>query len=107
MVFKSTEVSLCVRIKTLVEKLCNNLTLHAERTGRNVHKLVESLEEIFFIFSEVCDSGHIDCNNPHRTGAFTATEEATGLLSQLTEVKTKSAAHTAYIAGFHIAVDVV
>ena len=104
---KGSEISLGIRIQPLVEKLCDDGTLDLERTSRNIHHVVKSLEEIFLVLSKVCDSGHVDGNNTDRTGALTASKEATRLLTQLAEVQAQTAAHTANVGGFHIAVYVV
>ena len=106
-VLKRAEVALGVRIKSFLKESCNNSSLDLERTSRNVHDMSKTSVEVALVFSKVCDSGHIDGNNTDRTCAFTASEESARLLAKLTEVKTQTAAHTSYVAGLHIAVDVV
>ena len=106
-VLESTEVASGVGIETLVEKLRDNRTLNAERTGGDIHKLVESAVEVRLILCKICDSRHIYRDNAYRTGALAAAEEAAGLLAKLAQVEAQSAAHGADIARLHIAVDVV
>ena len=107
MVVKRAQITLCIRIKTLVKQFCNNLALDFERTRGNIHKPVKTAEEVLFVCRKVGYARHIDCNNADRAGAFAAAEEAAGFLSQLAEVKTKAAAHTADVARLHFAVDVI
>ena len=106
-ILESAEVASGVGIETLVEKLRDNRTLNAERTGGDIHKLVESAVEVRLILCKICDSRHVYRNNAYRTGALAAAEEAAGLLAKLAQVEAQSAAHGADIARLHIAVDVV
>ena len=92
-IVERAEISLCIGIKSLVKKLCNNCSLNLERTCGNIHKSVKTGIEILFVLCKVGDTRHIDCNNADRTCAFTASEESARLLAKLTKIKTKTAAH--------------
>ena len=65
MVLESAEVASGVGIETLVEKLCDNGALDAERTGGDIHKLVESAVEVRLILGKICDSRHIYRNDAY------------------------------------------
>ena len=93
MVVEGAEISLCVRIKAFVKKLCNNGSLDLERAGGNIHKSVKTLIEVLLVLSEISNTGHIDRYNTYRACALTASEETAGLLTKLTKVKTQTAAH--------------
>ena len=107
MVFKGSEIALGIGIKSLVKKLCDNCPFDLERTGGNIHEVIESFIEIRFIGSEVCNPRKIDGYNADRACAFAAAEEAAGLFAKLAQIKAKTAAHAADIARSHVAVNIV
>ena len=78
-----------------------------QRPCGNVHKMIELLVELRFILAGESKPGHVERYDADAAGAFAAAEETAALLAKLTQVKAQTAAHGAYIARLHIAVDVV
>ena len=107
MVVECAEVTLCVRVKSVVKELCDYRTLNFKWTSRNVHKLIKTLEEIFFIRRKVSDSWHIDCNNTDWTCWFAWAKETAWFFTELTKVKTQTAAHWTNVRRLHIRVNIV
>ena len=107
MVTEGSEISLCVRIKSLGKELCDDITLNLERTCGDVHHAVETLEELVFVSGKICDPRHVDGNNADGTGALARSEETAGLLPELTKIETESAAHRSYIRRLHVGIDIV
>ena len=104
---KGAEITLGIRVKSLAKELCNNVTLDLKRSCRNIKHMVKALVEVSLVLCEICNSGHIDCNDTDRACGLTRTEEAARLFAQLTKVKTESAAHRTHVRGLHIAVNIV
>ena len=69
--------------------------------------MVKSLVEVFLVLRLICDTWKVDCYNANRSCAFAGTEESSGLLPELSEIKAETAAHRPYIGRLHIGVDVV
>ena len=107
MVVEGSEITLGVRIQSVFEQFGKHGTLDFKRTSRDVHHLIETLIEIFFVACEICYTGHIDSYYAYRSGAFAATEVTARFFTQFAKVKAQSATHTADVAGLHIAVYVV
>ena len=107
MVRKRAEIALCVGIKSLIQKLCDNLALYFQTARGNVHNVVKPLVEIRLVFGKVSDTGHIYGNDADRACGLAAAEEAAGLFAQLSEVETQTAAHGAHVAGLHVGVYIV
>ena len=106
-VAESAEVTLCVGIQSRFHKLRDGVALYFQRTCGNVHQFVQTLVEFLFVFGKVGNTGHVDGYYAHRTGAFAASEKSAGFFAQFTQIQTQTAAHTAHVAGLHVAVDVV
>ena len=107
MVCERAEITLGVRIQTFVEKFGNYVTFNLERTSGDIHKSVKAFIEIGFVDGLICYSRHIDGNDADRTRAFAAAEETTRFFAELAKIETQPAAHTSYVAGLHIAVNIV
>ena len=107
MVAKGAEISLGVRIESLFQQLGDDISLIFEASSGNVHHSVKTSVELFFVLGQICDARQVDSNNAHRARALAATEETTRFLSEFSEVESKSAAHTSYVAWLHVAVDIV
>ena len=106
-VVEGAEITLGVGIKAVFQKLCNNSSLDFKRSCRNVHKFVETFEEIFLVLCEISNSGHIDGYNAYRSGGLAASEKTAGFFAKLAKVETKSAAHGTHVRRFHVGIDVV
>ena len=106
-VAESAEIAFCVGIQAFVKQLCDDVSLDFERARGHVHETSEFFEEVFFRLGDVSDSRHIDRHDADRTRGFAASEEAARFLAEFAKVETQTAAHTAHVARFHIAVDVV
>ena len=106
-VVEGSQISLCVRIETLLKKLRDDCSLCLEASSGDIHQVVKALVEVLLILCEVSDPRHVDRDDADGTCGLAGAEEAAGLLSQLAEVKAKSAAHRADVAGLHIGVDVI
>ena len=107
MIVKRAEVTLRVRIQTLVKKLRDDGTLYLQGTCGNIHQTVESLVEISLVRCLVRDARHVDRHDTDAAGALARTEESAGLLAKLTQVKAQTAAHRTNVARLHVAVDIV
>ena len=70
MVVECSEVVSCVRIETLIEKLCDRVSLDLERSCSDVHEVIESLHEVVHVGCEVSDPRDVDSNNAYRTCGF-------------------------------------
>ena len=93
MVVECAEITLGVRIKTFIKKLCDNGALNFKRTGGNIHHLIKASVEILLVFCKICNSGKVNGYNADRASALAAAEETAGLLAKLTKIKAQTAAH--------------
>ena len=67
----------------------------------------QSILKLVLVGRQICDSGHIDGDNAHASGALAGTEKSSGLLAQFPQIQTQSAAHTADITGLHVRIDII
>ena len=106
-VIKGAEVVLGVRVKACVKELGDDGAFDLEGAGGEIHHLVETGVEVLLVLREICQTRHVDGHDTDGTGALAGAEVAAGLLAQLTQVETETAAHRAHIARLHVGVDVV
>ena len=66
-IFEGAEITLCIRIKSFVEELCDYSSLDAERTRRNVHDVVKAFIEVFLVFRKICKTGKVYRHDADRT----------------------------------------
>jgi hypothetical protein len=107
MIAEGSEVSLRIRIKSLIQELRDDLSLDMQRACGNIHQTIQPVENPSRVFGLISNPRHVDRNDADGAGALAGTEEAAGFLAQLAEVQTQTAAHGADIARVHVAVDVV
>ena len=106
-VVKTAEIALGIGIQTFVEKFRNNVSLDFKTARGNVHKFFQTGVKLFFAARKVSDTRHIDGDYADTSRGLAAAEETAALFAEFSQVETQSAAHTADVAGFHIAVDIV
>ena len=70
MVVERAKVSLGVRIQTVVEQLGDDFSLDMERSGSDVHQIVESLVEVFLVSCQVSKSRQVERDDTDRTCRF-------------------------------------
>ena len=87
MISESAKIPLRVRVKSLVQKLGDHLSLNVKGSGCNIHHMCQSLKEVLLILCEVCHPGQVDRNHTDRTCTFAASEEAARFLSKLPQIK--------------------
>ena len=68
MIVEGAEVTLGIRIQTLLEKLRDNGTLRVQTAGGQIHQLIQAVIEVGFIFREIGDARHIDGDHADGTG---------------------------------------
>ena len=107
MILKGSQIPLGIGIQSLVQQLRNDTALDLQGSGCNVHHVVQSCVKLVLIGRQIGDSGHIDGDNAHASGALAGTEESSGLLAQFPQIQTQSAAHTADITGLHVRIDII
>ena len=106
-IFKGAEIALRVGIEPLVQQARDDVALDLQGARGDVHQMIQPLVEFLRRGGEIGNLRHIDRHDADRAGGLAASEEAAGLLAQLAQVQTQTAAHGADVAGLHIAVDVV
>ena len=107
MVLKRSQIAPCIRIETAIQQLRDNLSFDFQGTGRDIHHMVESDIEISLIPGQVCNTRNVDGNNSHGARTLTGAKESACFSAQLPQIESQTAAHTAHVTRFHIAVDIV
>ena len=107
MIIKASQISLGVRIQSLVQKFGDHASLDLQTSRRNIHHAIQSLVEIILVGGQISDSRHIDRHNTDASGTLAGSEETAGFLPEFSQIKPQTAAHTSYIAGFHVGVNIV
>ena len=107
MILKASEISLGVRIQSLIQKSADHISFDVKRSRGDIHHMIQTLIKFLRCSGKICDTWHIDGYNTYRTCALTGTEETAALFAELTEIQAEAAAHAADVAWFHITVNIV
>ena len=70
MILKASQVSLGVWVEAFIQKLCDHISLNFQRTGGNIHHMIQTAEKVLLILRHVSDPRHIDGHNTHRSGTL-------------------------------------
>ena len=73
-----------------VQQLGDDITLHLQGAGGDVHHAVEPMIELLRGLGEVGQTGHIDGDNADGAGALAGAEETAGLLSQFAQIEAQT-----------------
>ncbi len=106
-VVEGAEIVFGVGIQALFQQLGDDVALDLQRTGCDVHQLVETGIEVLLVLCEIGKARHVQRHDADGAGALARTEVAAGLFPQLAQVQTQTAAHRTDIGRLHIGVDVV
>ena len=107
MIVKISKISLCIRIQAFIQQPGDHLSLDFQGTGGNIHHLIQTSVKIFFISGQIGNTGHINSNHAHASGALAGAEVSACFLSQLTQIQAEAAAHGAHVAGLHVGIDII
>ena len=106
-VLEGAQIPFGVGIQSRIQQFGDHGPLGLQAAGGNVHHMVQPVVEIFFIFGQIGDPGHVDGHHAHAACGFAGSEEPAGFLPQFPQIQAQPAAHAPHVAGFHIGVDVV
>ena len=106
-IVKSSQISLGIGIKSLLQQSGNNGPLGLEAAGRQIHQGVQTAVEFLLVFGKIGDPGHVDGHNADGACGLTGAEETAGFLAELTQVQTQPAAHGTDIVGLHVGIDII
>ena len=106
-VAEGAQIPLGVGIQALLQQLGDDGALGLQAAGGDIHQIVQPLVEVGLVLGQIRDAGQVDGDHADGAGGLAGAEEAAGLLAQLAQVQTQTAAHGADVAGLHVGVDVV
>ena len=107
MILKRAEIALGIGIESAFKQLCDDGALCFERPRGDVHQLVKTLVEVFFVCGKIRDPRQVDRHHADRAGRLAGAEEAAGFFAQLPQIKPQAAAHRAHVVWLHVGVDII
>ena len=96
------QINLSVRKEFALEVFGDDLAFDFQRFFCQVHQVIQTRHEFVFVFAEVAQSRHVDCNNANRTGLFARAEKPARLVAEFAHVHLQAAAHRADVAGVKV-----
>ena len=104
---KGSQVTACVGIQALIHQAGDDLALHAQGSGRDIHVAVEHGVELIRVLGYISHAGKVEGDYADGTGALTGSEVTAAFFSQLAQVEAETAAHGADIGRLHVRVYII
>ena len=109
MVLEGSQIPLGIRVQALVQQLGDNRLSSSLRSGRgNIHHMVQTAGRNHpHPLTDKRSCGILMVTTPTEPVLSPQPKKPPDLLAQLPQIQTQAAAHTAHVAGLHIAVDII